>query len=305
MSGVDLSGRVAIVTGAGKGLGRAYALALAARGASVVVNNRRHEGEDHEDTSAWSTVQAIRAAGGQAVTNFSPVEAEDSGLAMVDDALDAFGRLDIVVANAAAPQAAGFNKVSLAAFRQVFDVGFLGTLNLLHAAWPLFRDAGYGRIVTTTSSAGRFGQHGLSAYGASKAAVESLTRTLAAEGARSGVLANAVSPYALSQMTRGYMRSDMAERFTPDRVAPLVAWLSSQACTVNGQIIVAGGGRFRLARPVETLSRAGEEATFADLMADLADTPGRPFHSSNQAFDALLVEAGLEPRAPLAERADS
>lgn len=108
-----------------------------------------------------------------------------------------------------------------------------------------------------------------------------------------------MSPYALSQMTQGYMRPDVAEWFTPDKVAPLVAWLSSQACTVNGQIIVAGGGRFRLAGPVETPSRAGEEAAFADLMADLADTPGRPFQSSNQAFDALLVEAGLEPRAPL------
>ena len=299
MSGVDLSGRVAIVTGAGKGLGRAYALGLAARGAAVVINNRRHAGESTEQTSAWSTVQAIEAAGGRAVANFSSVEAEDSGLAMVRDALDAFGRLDIVVANAASPQAAGFNKTDLATFRQVFDVGFLGTLNLLHAAWPVFREAGYGRIVTTTSSAGRFGQHGLSAYGASKAAVESLTRTLAAEGARNGILANAVSPYALSQMTEGYMRPDVAERFTPDKVVPLVAWLSSQGCAINGEVIVAGGGRFRRAGPVETPSREGDEGSFAALMADLATTQGRAFASSNQAFDTLLVEAGLEPRAPL------
>ncbi|MBI2260622.1 MAG: SDR family NAD(P)-dependent oxidoreductase [Caulobacterales bacterium] len=299
MSLVDLRGRVAIVTGAGKGLGRAYAQGLAARGASVVVNNRRHAGESTEQTSAWSTVEAIRAAGGQAVANFSSVEAGDSGLAMVRDALDAFGRLDIVVANAAAPQAIGFNKVDLATFRQVFDVGFLGTLNLLHAAWPVFREGGYGRIVTTTSSAGRFGQHGLSAYGASKAAIESLTRTLAAEGARSGILANAVSPYALSQMTEGHMRPDVARRFTPDKVVPLVAWLSSQACTVNGEVIIAGGGRFRRASPVETISLEGNEETFAALMSELTATPGRSFSSSNQAFDTLLVEAGLEPRRPL------
>lgn len=299
MSMVDLEGRVAIVTGAGKGLGRAYALGLAKRGAAVVVNNRRHAGESDEETSAWSTVQAIKAAGGRAVANFSSVQTEDAGVTMVRDALDAFGRLDIVVANAAAPQAAGFNKVDLATFRYVFDVGFLGTLNLLHAAWPVFREAGYGRIVTTTSSAGRFGQHGLSAYGASKAAVETLTRTLAAEGARSGILANAVSPYALSQMTEGHMRPDVAERFTPDRVVPLVAWLSSQGCTVSGEVIIAGGGRFRRANPVETPSLEGDEGTFPALMAILASTPGRSFSSSNQAFDSLLVEAGLEPRAAL------
>lgn len=145
MSGVDLSGRVAIVTGAGKGLGRAYALGLAARGAAVVVNNRRHAGESTEETSAWSTAEAIKAAGGRAVANFGSVEAEDSGLVMVRDALDTFGRLDIVVANAAAPQAAGFNKTDLATFRHVFNVGFLGTLNLLHAAWPLFREVEIGR----------------------------------------------------------------------------------------------------------------------------------------------------------------
>src|SRR5690606_6353218 len=181
-----------------------------------------------------STVQAIKAAGGKAVANFSSVEAEDAGLAMVRDALDAFGRLDIVVANAASPQAAGFNKTDLATFRQVFDVGFLGTLNLLHAAWPVFRQAGYGRIITTTSSAGRYGQHGLAAYGASKAAVETLTRTLAAEGARHGVRANSVSPYAASQMTADHMRPDVAALFRPEKVAPLIAWLASEACDLNG-----------------------------------------------------------------------
>ncbi len=95
------------------------------------------------------------------------------------------------------------------------------------------------------------------------------------------------------------MRSDVAERFTPDKVVPLVAWLSSQDCTINGEVIVAGGGRFRRAGPVETPSREGDEGSFAALMSDLATTPGRSFSSSNQAFDTLLVEAGLEPRAPL------
>lgn len=296
---VDLQGRVAVVTGAGKGLGRAYALGLAARGAAVVVNNRRHPGEADADTSAARVAAEIRAAGGRAIPNHVSVDADDAGGSMVGDALQAFGRLDIVVANAAAPQAVSFGKIDAAAFRQVFDVGFLGTLNLIQAAWPVFREAGYGRIVTTTSSAGRFGQHGLSAYGASKAAVEGLTRTLAAEGERSGILANAVSPYALSQMTEAHMRPDVAALFTPDKVVPLIAWLASEACTVNGEVIVAGGGRFRRAFPVETASLAGDEEAFAPLMAAMMSMPGRAFSSSNKAFDALLVEAGLDPRQPL------
>lgn len=293
----DLTGRVAIITGAGKGLGRAYALELAARGAAVVVNNRRHPGENDADTSAFRTAQAIREAGGRAVENYSPVETEASGLEMVAAALDAFGRIDIVVANAAAPQASGFNKTSLEQFRHVFDVGFLGTLNLLHAAWPLFREQGYGRVIATTSSAGRYGQHGLAAYGASKAAAEILVRTLAAEGARHGILSNAVSPYALSQMTEGYMRDDVAAAFGPEKVAPLIAWLASEDCTANGEVLVAGGGLFRRAYPVETEGRPADDG-FEALLRELQALEGRPYADANRAFDALLAEAELEPDQP-------
>ncbi|MBX3477724.1 MAG: SDR family NAD(P)-dependent oxidoreductase [Brevundimonas sp.] len=293
---IDLSGRVAIVTGAGNGLGRAYALDLARRGAAVVVNNRRHPGQPDADTSAWRTAEAIRQAGGRAIENYGSVEAPGSGQGMVEAALETFGRLDIVVANAASPQASGFSRTSLEDFRAIFDVGFLGTLNLLHAAWPVFRQAGYGRIITTTSSAGRYGQHGLAAYGASKAAVETLTRTLAAEGARHGVRANSVSPYAASQMTADHMRPDVAALFRPEKVAPLIAWLASEACDLNGQVIVAGGGRFRRAFCVETESRPATEEDLPAVLSGLADAPGRAFDNSNQAFDTLLVEAGLPPR---------
>lgn len=294
----DLQGRVAIVTGAGKGLGRAYALALARAGAAVVVNNRRHPGESHDATSAARVVAEIRAEGGRAVAETSSVDAPDSGQRMVAAALDSFGRLDIVIANAAAPQAASFHKLTLAEFRAVFDVGFFGTLHLVQAAWPVLRGQGYGRVILTSSSAGRYGQHGLSAYGASKSAVDSLTRTLAAEGAARGIRVNAVSPYAQTPMTQAHIQGEMAEVFTPGRVAPLVAWLASEGCAVTGQVVVAGGGRFRLAETVETGSLAAD-AGFEDLFDRLQAQPRRGHPSSNHAFDTLLVECGLPPRAPV------
>ncbi|MDH7796307.1 MULTISPECIES: SDR family NAD(P)-dependent oxidoreductase [unclassified Beijerinckia] len=289
----DLAGRVAIVTGAGKSLGRAYALGLAAQGAAVVVNNRRHPGERTEDTSAAQVVAAIRAQGGRAVANYDEVEQATAGDAMVKAALDSFGRLDIVIANAAVPQAAAFHKTSAEEFRTIFDVGFYGTLHLLQAAWPIMRENGYGRIVTTTSSAGRFGNHGLTAYGAAKGAIESLTRSLAAEGASRGIKANAISPYALSQMTSGYLSGDMAERFSPEQVVPMVLWLASEACTANGEVIIAGGGHFRRGFPVETTSAPGTGKTMADVFDEIRDREGVAYTSSNAAFDGLLKDMNL------------
>lgn len=298
MTLTDLTGRVAIVTGAGKGLGHAYALELARAGAAVVVNNRRHPGEEDMQTSAAQVVAMIHASGGQAVANYSAVEDPASGEQMIAAAVAAFGRVDIVIANAAAPQAASFHKLSLADFHAVFDVGFLGTLHVVHAAWQRLREQGYGRVIMTSSSAGRYGQHGLSAYGASKSAVDSLVRSLAAEGASRNIRVNAVSPYALSQMTASHIQGQMADVFTPEQVAPLVAWLASESCSVSGQIIVAGGGRFRVTDTVETDSRTPDDG-FDALLADLAAAPRRPHPNSNHAFDTLLVECGLAPRAAL------
>lgn len=294
----DLSGRVAIVTGAGKGLGRTYALDLARAGAAVVVNNRRHPGEADEDTSAARTVAEIVAAGGKAVADWSAVQDEDSGQNMVARAIDSFGRLDIVVANAAAPQACSFHKLSLAEFRSVFDVGFLGTLHLVHAAWPILREQGHGRIIMTSSSAGRYGQHGMSAYGASKSAVDSLVRTLAAEGTSKGVMVNGVSPYAHTPMTARHITGEMAEAFVPERVSPLVAWLASEDCTISGSILVAGGGRFRSVENVETVSLDAEDG-FAQMVERLKTAPREAHPNYNHAFDTLLVECGFEPRAPI------
>jgi NAD(P)-dependent dehydrogenase (short-subunit alcohol dehydrogenase family) len=284
----SLEGRAAIITGAGKGLGRAYALALAARGAQVIVNNRRHPGEQDSDTSAQQTVAAIRAAGGTAFANFEAADAEGAGGRMVQQAVDHFGRVDIVIANAAMSQASTFGKQSLDDFMRIFNVGFLGTLNLIHAAWPLLRAQRHGRVIATTSSAGRYGNHGLGAYAASKGAIEMLVRSLAAEGASAGVRVNAISPYGATQMTAGHLAPEVAACLTPEAVAPMVAWLSSDACTANGQIFVAGGGRFRRGFSVETDSVAGNDMD--EVAQTLADLPGRPHPSSNHAFATLVEE---------------
>lgn len=282
------AGRVAIITGAGKGLGRAYALELAARGARVVVNNRRHPGQLDAQTSAQQVVDAILAAGGAAVANFDSVETDGAGESLVQQALAAFGRLDIVVANAALSQGATFHKQSIDDFLAIFNVGFRGTLNLLHAAWPHLRAQRYGRVIVTTSSAGRYGNHGLGAYAASKGAIEMLMRSLAAEGAGHNICVNAISPYATTQMTEGHLTPDVAACLVPEAVAPMLAWLASEACSAHGEVIVAGGGRYRRAYSVETDSVANKD--MAQVMTALAQQSGRPYASATQAFASLVDE---------------
>jgi NAD(P)-dependent dehydrogenase (short-subunit alcohol dehydrogenase family) len=278
-------------------LGRAYELAIAACGAAVVVNNRRHPGERDDETSAAKLAAEIRARGGQAVANFADVERPEAGQEMVDTAIREFGRLDIVIANAAVAQAATFHKLTNADFRRIFDVSFFGTLHLVQAAWPILRAQGYGRVIMTTSSAGRFGNHGLSAYGAAKGAIESLTRTLAAEGASRGIIVNAISPYAVSQMTADYMSGEMAERFSPEQVVPMVLWLAGEQCPANGEVIVAGGGQFRRGFSVETPSVAGERKPMGEVFDEMRKSSGRPFASSNAAFDSILQELNLQANA--------
>lgn len=284
----DLTDRVAIITGAGKGLGRAYAQHLAARGAAIVVNNRRHPGEADDATSAARVVATIRAAGGRAVANYAAVERPESGANMVTQALEAFGRLDIVIANAALAQLAPFHKLSLDQFRTIFDVSILGSLHLVHAAWPVLRGQRSGRVILTTSSAGRFGNHGLTAYAAAKGAVEMLMRSLAAEGAANGIYTNAISPYARSQMTEAHLDPALAARLAPEAVAPMVAWLASDDCTVNGEVIVAAGGRYRRAYAVETAGMAGTD--LAGVIGALRTLTGVPHASATAAFASVVAE---------------
>ncbi len=243
--------RVAIVTGAGKGLGRTYALHLAARGARVLVNNRRRSGT--EPSSADEVVQAIRQAGGEAIANYDSVEDPSAGERMVQQALDTWGRIDVLVNNAGVDQRSSFHKISVQEYERIFAINFHGSLYVTHAAYARMRAAGYGRIVVSTSAAGLYGLHGLTAYSAAKAALIGFMRALALEGKTHNVLTNAIAPFAATPMTarQGNMPEEFMTTLRPELVAPVVTLLVSEQTRLNGQVIMAGKGVFRRAAAVE------------------------------------------------------
>jgi NAD(P)-dependent dehydrogenase (short-subunit alcohol dehydrogenase family) len=251
VSAVPVVKRVVIVTGAGGGLGRAYALDLAARGWRVIVNNRRREIDAAGLGSAQRVVREILDAGGEAIASEVDVLDGSSGAAMLAQAMATWGRLDALVANAGVDQHLAFHKISIDQFKAIFDVNFYGTLYSVHACYAHMRSAGWGRIVVSTSSAGLHGLHGLSAYSASKAALIGLIRSIAAEGRSHQVLCNAVAPYAATRMTEAHSDATFIAAMRPHYVAPLVAFLLSDHCAVSGQTLVAGGGGFRRAAMVE------------------------------------------------------
>ena len=289
--------RVAIVTGAGKGLGRSYAIYLAARGARVVVNNRRRS--TGEPSSADEVVQAIRQAGGQAIANYDSVEDPAAGERIVQQALDTWGRVDVLINNAGVDQRSTFHKVSVEQFRQIFDINFYGSLYVTHAAYARMRAAGYGRIVVSTSVAGLYGLHGLTAYSASKAALIGFMRTLAMEGKSHNVLTNAIAPYAATPMTarQGNMPEEFMTTMRPDFVAPAVALMVSEQTSLNGQVIIAGKGVFRRAANVEGRGLRYAEPTEATAealardVAQLLDMEGATeFADAMAAFQQLFGE---------------
>ena len=282
-----LAGRTAIITGAGKGLGRAYALHLAACGARLVVNNRRHPGETDEQTSAGQVVAEIRAAGGEALANWDDVADPDSGRRLVEQALAAYGALDVVIANAGVGQTSMFHKDDLAAFHRVFAPSFLGNLHLVHAAWPILRQRRYGRVILTASSAGLHGGVGMTAYAAAKGATIALMRSLAIEGLDHGIRVNVIAPYAASQMTLPHLSARQAALLSPAAVAPVLAWLAAEDCDVTGQIYVAAGGYVRRAEMTE--SGALPFAGGASLHA-LERVAAHGYASGNASFDAFMAE---------------
>ncbi|MEJ8567884.1 SDR family NAD(P)-dependent oxidoreductase [Elongatibacter sediminis] len=271
-----LHNRTYIITGAGKGLGRAYALHLARLGASLVVNNRKHEGE--RESSAERVVGEITAAGGQAVAEHSDAEDRACGERLLETALEAFGRVDGLIANAGVSEGRSFHKQSLEELHRTLDINLAGTLNAIH---PVFRhcyEQSRGAFIVTTSVAGLYGEHGLPAYSTSKAGLIGLARAIGKEGGRHGVRVNALAPYGATQMTEAQLSDDLIERMRPERVAPVVAWLLSDDCPVNGEVVIAGGGRLATAgvrepSPVEiaddadfsTVARAWDELTQRSL----------------------------------------
>jgi NAD(P)-dependent dehydrogenase (short-subunit alcohol dehydrogenase family) len=237
-------GKVAIITGAGRGIGKAHALHLASLGAMVVVNDPgvSHDGVGRDFTAAGDTVQEIRAAGGEAVASFDSVVG--GAAAIVECAIKTFGRLDILINNAGIVADGALNEVSLDAFRRVIDVHVFGTVEMIKASWPYLAASGAGRIINTSSQA-MFGQAQMIAYATAKSAIFGLTRCLATEGAASGVTVNAIMPTALTRLTAratdDVLRGFLDTYFPPTAVASFVAWLAHETTKVNGEVFSVGG----------------------------------------------------------------
>lgn len=241
-------GRVAIVTGAGRGIGRAHARLLAARGASVVVNDlgSSMQGEGVDVGPAETVAAEIVAAGGEAAADASDVATSDGAAALVDRALERYGRIDIVVNNAGIMRWGGLPDVEVADLERHLAVHVLGTFGTLRAAWPHLVLQGYGRIVNTTSS-GVFGLPANLAYATAKGGVLGLTRSLATAGADHGITVNCIAPAAMTRMAgrpAAAGEPDADDPMAPDLVAPMVAFLAHEACPVTGEVYAAGAGRF-------------------------------------------------------------
>ncbi|MBP6015578.1 MAG: SDR family NAD(P)-dependent oxidoreductase [Candidatus Promineofilum sp.] len=234
-------GRVAIITGAGGGLGRAYALLFAARGASVVVNDLGGgmHGEGAGMSAADRVVEEIIAAGGRAVANYDSVE---DGERIVQTALDAFGRVDILVNNAGILRDASFHKMTEADWEKIYRVHLYGGFKVTHAAWPHLREQGYGRIILTSSAAGLYGNFGQTNYGSAKLGLLGLANSLAVEGEKRNVLINTIAPLAGSRLTETVLPPDMVAALKPQYVAPLVAYLCHESSTATGQLFEVGAG---------------------------------------------------------------
>ena len=259
MAQIDFDGRVAIVTGAGGGLGRQHALLLASRGAKVVVNDLGggRDGSGGGSEMADQVVQEIVDAGGQAVADYDGVHTWEGGQRIVQTAIDAFGRVDIVVNNAGILRDVSFAKLEEEQLDLVLKVHLYGAFHVTRAAWPHLREQGYGRVINTTSGSGLYGNFGQSNYSAAKLGQVGLTRTLAHEGAKYGINANVIAPIAKSRMTEDVMPAQLLERLEPEYVSPLVGYLASEACQDTGRIYSVGGGYIARVAIVE-----GEGITF-------------------------------------------
>ena len=244
MAYLRFDGRVAIITGAGGGLGRSHALELARRGAHVLVNDLGGalDGSGSSMSAADRVVDEITAFGGIAVANHDSVATSDGGQAIVQAALDAFGRVDVLVNNAGILRDKAFHKMDHTMIDPVIDVHLKGALYVSQPALRLMREQGYGRIINTSSASGLFGNFGQANYGAAKAGLAGLTRVLSIEGASHGIKVNAIAPIASTRMTQDIL-GDLALKVSPESVSPLVAYLAHEECSVTGHIYSVAGGR--------------------------------------------------------------
>ena len=285
--------RVALVTGAGGGLGREHALMLASRGAAVMVNDLGSPtmgGQDHDPSPAQAVVEEITAAGGVAIANSDSVASREGAESMVASALEEFGRLDILINNAGIIRNRTFLNIGEYEFEPVLDVHVKGCFFVTRPAYEHMKTVGYGRIINTSSGSGLFGSFGQTAYSAAKAAIYGFTRTLAIEGSRYGVHVNAIAPGALTRMTgdvlgddgamaemTGLSGEDLVYQMGPHQVAPAVVYLAHESCSLNGETLSASGGRVGRAFMGVTKGIYEDELTVesvADRINEVCDEDG-------------------------------
>ena len=240
---IDFQDRVAVITGAGRGLGASHAKLLAARGAAVVVNDPgvATDGTAGEHRPADEVVAEITAAGGAAVADYGSVSDRNQASAIIDKAIEAFGRIDILINNAGILRDKAFHNLPMDDMDAVLDVHLKGAFHVTQPAFRRMRVQGYGRIVMTSSASGLLGNFGQSNYGAAKMGLVGLMHVLAIEGGSKGVKVNAIAPIAGTRMTQELL-GPMAEKFDPKFVSPVVAYLASESCSVSGEVFSVAGG---------------------------------------------------------------
>ena len=267
---ISFEDQVAIVTGAGGGLGRSHALELARRGAKVVVNDLggAMDGTGGSSEAAEKVVSEIKELGGEAISNGGSVSDRTGAKSMVDDAMECWGRVDILINNAGILRDKSFSKIELDDFQMVVDVHLMGAVYCTHAVWPIMREQNYGRILMTTSPTGLYGNFGQTNYGAAKLAQVGFMNSLKIEGAKNNVHTNTIAPIAATRMTESLIPEAVHSKLAPESVTPAALFLVSSEAP-NGVIMQAEGGRFSVASIVEnTGAQLGVDATPEDIAAN-------------------------------------
>jgi NAD(P)-dependent dehydrogenase (short-subunit alcohol dehydrogenase family) len=298
--------RVTVITGAGRGLGREYALLLASKGAKVVVNDPGSgvSGEGTDAGPAEQVVRDIKALGGDAVACTESVETPAGGEAIIQSALDAFGRIDVLIHNAGNNRYAALEEISHEDFKAVIDVHLMGAFNVVRPAFPLMCGAGYGRIVLTSSIGGIYGNHNVVNYGAAKAGIIGLNNVASLEGAPKGVRSNVIIPGAVTRLAEGLDTSQYPP-MGPELVAPVVGWLAHESCSITGELLIAMAGRVARAfiaetegvyQPAWTIDDVGERIaairdtttqwTLPPVPSGFIDHLGRTFEMARQGMAA-------------------
>ncbi|BBB30486.1 SDR family oxidoreductase [Neptunomonas japonica] len=309
MSSIRFDQKTVVITGAGGGLGRAYAIEFARRGARVVVNDLggSGSGDGQSSAAADAVVEEIKALGGEAVANYDSVE---EGEKIIQTAMDNFGRVDVVINNAGILRDSSFAKMSDQDWDLIQRVHLKGAYSVTKAAWPIMRKQNFGRIIFTASAAGIYGNFGQANYSAAKLGLYGLTQTLAIEGAKNNIRANCIAPIAGSRLTETIMSPAVVEALKPEAVAALVVSLCAQECEENGSLFETGAGwtaKIRWERS-QGVVLEGEDAVDADKVADslarIGDFEGADHPASiEDTFKPVMSRIGMDQAKPEPQKA--